>query len=144
LGKRFLEAAMSKMIDLSKEADEFLKKIEELSGEKITSCIQCGICSGSCPMINEMDLTPAQIMLMTLLGQKEELLKSKSIWICASCYTCTVRCPRELDLSKVAEALRQVKLRLSIDRIDINKMDKADLEELPPIALVSAFRKFTG
>ncbi len=135
---------MSKMIDLSKEADEFLKKIEELSGEKITSCIQCGICSGSCPMINEMDLTPAQIMLMTLLGQKEELLKSKSIWICASCYTCTVRCPRELDLSKVAEALRQVKLRLSIDRIDINKMDKADLEELPPIALVSAFRKFTG
>ncbi len=134
---------MSKVIDLSKEADEFLKKIEELSGEKITSCIQCGICSGSCPMINEMDITPAQIMLLTVLGQKEELLNSKSIWICASCFNCKVRCPRELDLAKVAEALRQVVLRTATDRININDISHEEMMELPQIAIVAACRRLT-
>ncbi|MCK4643455.1 4Fe-4S dicluster domain-containing protein [bacterium] len=134
---------MSKVIDLSKEADEFLKKIEELSGEKITSCIQCGICSGSCPMINEMDITPAQIMLLTVLGQKEELLNSKSIWICASCFNCKVRCPRELDLAKVAEALRQVVLRTATDRISINDISHEEMMELPQIAIVAACRRLT-
>ncbi len=134
---------MSKVIDLSKEADEFLKKIEELSGEKITSCIQCGICSGSCPMINEMDITPAQIMLLTVLGQKEELLNSKSIWICASCFNCKVRCPSELDLAKVAEALRQVVLRTATDRININDISHEEMMELPQIAIVAACRRLT-
>lgn len=134
---------MVKKIRITDKNIEFLDKITELSGEIVTLCDQCGTCTGGCPMIADMDITPSQMIRMVFLGQTE-VLDSDTIWLCASCYTCTVRCPRGLDLSKVAEALRQVKLRLSINRIDINKMDKADLEELPPIALVSAFRKFTG
>jgi heterodisulfide reductase subunit C len=128
---------------LSDENVEFLKKIEELSGEVITRCDQCGVCSGSCPMIGEMDMPPSQLMRMVQLGD-QEVLKSKTMWLCASCFTCTVRCPRGLDLSKVAEALRQLKLRQAIDFIDIKKIPKEEIRILPQIALISGMRKFTG
>ncbi len=134
---------MIKKLVISDKNVEFLKKIEELSGEIITQCDQCGICSGSCPMVFEMDITPSQLMRMVQLGQ-EEVMESKAMWLCASCFTCTVRCPRGLDLSKVAEALRQLELRKALDHIDIKKLPKDEIERLPQIALVSGMRKFTG
>jgi heterodisulfide reductase subunit C len=128
---------------ISSENEAFLKKIWDLSGQEITLCDQCGICSGSCPMVSEMDITPSQMMRMVQLGQKT-VLESRAAWLCASCFTCTVRCPRGLDLSKVAEALRQVKLRQAIDHIAVKSIPKEELTTLPQIALVSALRKFTG
>jgi len=128
---------------ISNENEKFLKKISELSGQVITSCDQCGVCSGSCPMTLDMDITPSMMMRKVQLGQ-QEVLENKTPWICASCFTCTVRCPRGLDLSKVAEALRQVKLRESIDRVNINAIPEEELIQLPQIALVGCFRKCTG
>jgi heterodisulfide reductase subunit C len=55
-----------------------------------------------------------------------------------------VRCPRELDLSKVAEALRQTVLRQAQDRININEIPGDEMMELPQIALVAAFRRLTN
>lgn len=78
-----------------------------------------------------------------MLGQKD-IMNTKTMWICASCFTCTVRCPRDLDVSKVSEALRQVKLREAIDFIDIEQISKDEARKLPSIAIVGAFRKFTG
>jgi heterodisulfide reductase subunit C len=134
---------MTKKIIISSENEEFLNKVCELSGQKITMCDQCGVCSGSCPMVSEMDITPSQLMRMVQLGQKE-VLESKSMWLCASCFSCTVRCPRGLDLSKVAESLRQMTLRQAIDYIDIKAIPMDELIKLPQIALVSCMRKFTG
>jgi len=134
---------MADKIVISSENETFLAKIIELSGEAVTVCDQCGTCSGSCPMIAEMDLTPSQMMRMVQLGQRETL-DSKTMWLCASCFACTVRCPRGLDLSKVAEALRQVTLRKAIDHIDIRAIPADELAELPQIALVGALRKLTG
>jgi heterodisulfide reductase subunit C2 len=134
---------MTKKVVITSKNVNFLKKVTELSAQPITRCDQCGVCSGSCPMVDEMDITPSQLMRMVQLGQ-EEVLGSKAMWLCASCYTCTVRCPRGLDVSKVAEALRQITLRKAIDHIDIKKIPKDEIKKLPQIALVSAFRKFTG
>jgi len=128
---------------ISDESEKFLKKISELSGQVITLCDQCGVCSGSCPMILDMDISPSMMMRKVQLGQ-QEILENKTPWICASCFTCTVRCPRGLDLSKVAEALRQVKLRKSIDSINISTLPEEELIQLPQIALVGCFRKCTG
>ncbi|MFO7891041.1 MAG: 4Fe-4S dicluster domain-containing protein [bacterium] len=122
---------------------EFLKKVGEMSGQPITRCDQCGVCSGSCPMIDEMDLTPSQMMRKVQLGQ-EDVLETRAMWLCASCFTCTVRCPRGLDLSKVAEALRQITLRKAVDHIDVRKIPDDEMKKLPQIALISSFRKFTG
>lgn len=134
---------MSEKIKISRKNVEFLKKIEDLSGEVITRCDQCGVCSGSCPMISEMDITPSELMRKVQLGQ-EDVLGSKAMWLCASCFACTVRCPRGLDVSKVAEALRQVNLRKAIDHIDLKDIPDDEIKRLPQIALVSEFRKFTG
>ncbi|MBN2380590.1 4Fe-4S dicluster domain-containing protein [candidate division WOR-3 bacterium] len=123
--------------------EAFLRRINELSGEKVTRCEQCGICSAGCPLVAEMDRTPAEMMRMVQLGD-EDIAKSKTIWICASCFTCTVKCPRGLDPSKVAEALRQLNLRKAVDYIDLMNIPKEEMEILPQIALVSAFRKLTG
>ena len=134
---------MADKLVISSENEAFLARITELSGETVTLCDQCGTCSGSCPMIDEMDVTPSQMVRMVQLGQSK-VLDSKTMWLCASCFACTVRCPRGLDLSKVAEALRQVTLRKAIDRIDIRAIPAEELAELPQIALVAALRKFTG
>ncbi len=134
---------MIKKIVITSENVDFLNKISELSDQVITRCDQCGTCSGSCPMVGEMDITPSQMMRMVQLG-RQEVMESKAMWICASCFACTVRCPRGLDLSKVAEALRQVKLRQAIDYIDINNIPSDEVDRLPQIAMVSAGRKFTG
>jgi len=134
---------MTEKLVISSENEEFLAKISEMSGQVITMCDQCGTCSGSCPMVDEMDITPSQMMRMVQLGQSE-VLDTNAMWYCASCFTCTVRCPRGLDLSKVAEALRQVPLRRAKDYIRINDIPKDELARLPQIALVAGMRKFTG
>jgi heterodisulfide reductase subunit C len=134
---------MIKKIVLSEKNMEFLEKVEKLSGEVITRCDQCGTCSGSCPMVYEMDITPSQMIRMVQLGQSE-VMDSKAMWLCASCFACTVRCPRGLDLSKVAEALRQIKLRKAFDHIDIKSLSRDEINRLPQIALVGGMRKFTG
>jgi heterodisulfide reductase subunit C2 len=134
---------MVKKILIKAENINFLQKVEELSGQIITRCDQCGVCSGSCPLVSEMDISPSQMMKMVQLGQKE-VMDSKAMWICASCYTCTVRCPRGLDLSKVAESLRQLKLRQGLDYLNIKNIPEDEIEILPAIALVSAMRKFTS
>lgn len=134
---------MTHLMKVKKKNTDFLLKTEEMSGEFITLCEQCGICSTSCPMVDDMDISPASIIRLVQIGD-ESVLESTAIWLCASCYTCTVRCPRGIDLSAIAEALRQQTLRKSIDYIDINSIDREELEELPAIALVSALRKYTS
>ena len=134
---------MAKKIKLNNKNTEFYEKIVELSGEQVALCDQCGTCSGGCPFVEEMDINPSQIMRLVMLGQKS-VMDSKTMWICASCFTCTVRCPRELDVSKVSEALRQTKLRTAIDEISIADISKEEAKKLPTIAVVGNFRKFTG
>jgi len=134
---------MTDKIELGKSNNELCQKICTISGQNVIICDQCGTCSGGCPLVEEMDINPSEMMKMSQMGLAE-VLETKAIWLCASCYTCAVRCPRGLDLSKVAEALRQIKLRRAEDHIDIKKLAPEELETLPQIALISACRKFTG
>jgi len=134
---------MTQKIVLTEANVQFLNKISDLSDQIITQCDQCGTCSGSCPMVEEMDITPSQMMRMVQLGL-QEVLETKAMWVCASCFACTVRCPRGLDLSRVAEALRQVTLRQAVDYLNIKNIPDDEIERLPQIALVSCGRKFTG
>jgi heterodisulfide reductase subunit C len=53
-----------------------------------------------------MDLGPRQIMRAVQLGLKQEVLQSSTIWLCVFCQTCSVRCPREIDIARVMESLR--------------------------------------
>jgi len=120
---------------------DFVKKAEEISGQSFLSCNQCGKCSAGCPMSFAMDYLPNQIIRLVQLGLEEDIARSKTVWICASCLTCSVRCPRGVDLSKVMEALRLITLRKNIDYLEMSNIPTDTLGELPQIALVGGFRK---
>lgn len=122
----------------------FAEKIREISGEDVLLCYQCATCSGDCPMSFSMDLLPHQVMRFAQLGMEEELRKARTPWICASCFTCTVRCPRGLDIARVMEAIRLITLRSNVDYIKPREIPQERLSELPQIALVGAFRKHTA
>ncbi|MFZ1946639.1 MAG: 4Fe-4S dicluster domain-containing protein [bacterium] len=124
---------------------EFVKRVSEISGQNVLKCYQCGRCSAGCPLTFAMKDLPSQVIRMVQLGLEEDALSSDTMWVCASCLTCHGRCPRGVDLAKVMEALRAIKLRPGADdRIDLEKMSKETLAKLPQQALVSGLRKLTG
>ena len=86
----------------------FLDAVEARSGEKVSGCYQCRKCANGCPVAFAMDVMPNQVMRMVQLGLEEELLRSKTIWLCASCQTCTTRCPNEIDIAHLMDSLRQL------------------------------------
>ena len=132
-------------INISKEilANELSKKIKELSEQNLLSCYQCGKCSAGCPSIEFMDIMPSQIIRLVQLGQVQKALNSKTIWLCAACHTCKVRCPRGVDLARIMESLRQIVLRENVNYVHPNDISEEELDTLPQIALVANFRKFT-
>jgi len=123
---------------------DFVKKIAEISGQDLLACNQCGKCSAGCPMCFAMDLLPNQVIRLAQLGLEEDISSAKTVWLCASCFTCTVRCPRGVDLGKVMEAIRLITLRKNVDYVGVSDIPRDTIGELPQIALVSSFRKHTA
>jgi len=74
-------------------------------GDRMNMCMQCGVCSGSCPLGDQMDLGPRKIFMMVRAGMKEAVLKSNSFYQCVSCYRCVVRCPREVPVKYILHGL---------------------------------------
>jgi heterodisulfide reductase subunit C len=135
---------MRTYISRKKIRDDFVRKVEELSGQKLLVCYQCGKCSAGCPQVGQMDILPNQVIRLAQLGQKEDLVGSKTIWVCASCMTCNVRCPKGVKIAEVMEAVRQIVLRKRQDHLHIEKLSDEQLESVPPIALIASFRKSTS
>jgi heterodisulfide reductase subunit B len=87
------------------DAEPLARTIEEDIAENVFLCYQCGKCSSGCPVVDHMDLMPNQVMRAIQLNDKS-VLESKTIWLCASCQTCTTRCPQNLDIAGIMDALR--------------------------------------
>ena len=121
-----------------------IEEINTLSGESVKLCMQCATCTGMCPMVEEMDFSPRKVMHFAQFGLMERLAEINTFWKCASCHACSVKCPRGIDIAKVMEALRQQPLRKSKNYIEPSEMSKEAIAEMPQIALVAGFRKFTS
>ena len=88
------------------ESRALVDEIGALSGQTIMACYQCGECTAGCPVAYTADVMPNQVIRMVQLGQ-DSVLESSMIWLCVGCETCTTRCPRSVELSKVMDALRE-------------------------------------
>lgn len=101
---------------------EKIRRLEQESGVALHECYQCGKCSAGCPMAPSMDIMPRQVIRYLQLGLWEEALNSKAPWICATCHTCTARCPHDVNISEVMETVRH-----AADREDIHPVRNASL-----------------
>lgn len=93
---------------------DFLQTVEALSGEPVLLCFHCHKCTAGCPVVEEMEYGPDRILRMVQLGEREKLLSSGDIWLCAACETCGTRCPNGIDIARVMDALRMEALRSGV------------------------------
>lgn len=101
---------LNEMVILPRNAihqQAFLTRLEEEAQTDISLCYQCGKCSAGCPATFAMDYSPRKIIRLLQLGLYDKALESKSIWICATCETCSTRCPRGVDIAALMDALRR-------------------------------------
>ncbi len=137
-----------KLSDIDPEFKYDIAKTEE--GKTLLYCYQCGTCSSSCQSACA-DLYPHQIIRMALLGLKKEVINSRSIWICTTCYDCIERCPQGVEVANVLFAIKNIAAREKImpkgfklfaknvfgtgrgaEITDIQEDERDDLE-LPPV-----------
>jgi len=83
-----------------------------LGGETITLCYQCGTCASSCPVARITPrFNPREVIKLSLLGEKDEVLSGDAIWLCCSCYNCQERCPQKVEVADVIYALRNIAVK---------------------------------
>ena len=93
-------------VGVRKTEDPFKQKLSEAPLSRVNLCYQCKKCSCGCPVSFDMDLLPHQLMRLLQLGEIQTVLRSRTIWICASCQTCTTRCPNDIDIAGVIDRCR--------------------------------------
>ncbi|MCE5243168.1 MAG: 4Fe-4S dicluster domain-containing protein [Syntrophobacteraceae bacterium] len=99
-------------INLSNRYDgDFVRGVEEESGQKVSLCYQCGNCTAGCPFSFAYDFPVNQVMRLVQAGQKDTVLGCKSIWLCGTCESCTTRCPNNIDVARVMDVLRHMARR---------------------------------
>lgn len=106
----------------------FWEQVNHLpDGHKIKNCLQCGTCTGTCPVSYAMDITPRETIALFRAGHIEEILQSRAIWMCASCYSCTVRCPMGIKITDTMYALKRLAMDKNIypNQFPVHTLSKA-------------------
>ncbi len=120
-----------------------MDEIKRISGVNPRKCMKCGKCTASCPAFDEMEYHPHQFVDMVETGRIEELLNSKGIYKCLSCFACIERCPRSVEPAKLIEAVRVAVLRKQGgDYMTAGQIPAKLEEDLPQQAITSALRKY--
>ena len=120
-----------------------LDEIANASGVNPRRCMKCGKCTASCPAFDEMEYHPHQFVSMVENGRIEELLSSKGIYTCLSCFACVERCPRAVEPAKLIEAVRNAAERQQgMDHLKPERIAQILDENLPQQAIAAAFRKY--
>jgi heterodisulfide reductase subunit C len=133
---------MRTRISIDTIQSEFVKEIVTISGQNLLACNQCGKCSAGCPLAFSMDVLPNQVLRFAQLGL-EEVLQTQTIWTCASCLTCVSRCPKGIDLPRVMEALRIIYIERYGDLFQTDQVTPQEAVEIPQLALIGGFRKYS-
>ncbi len=130
-------------MSLQKAEKSFISKLREIGGQNPYLCMQCGNCSAVCPMVEHMEISPRMVLRLSQLGMEDRLRKFKSFWVCSSCYSCGVQCPRGIKIPSLLEALRLMTLRQNVNYIEPSS-EVVSGDDYPQIALVAALRKMSS
>ena len=124
-------------------------------GQNIKRCFQCGTCNVGCPVREiEEKYNPRKIIRMAVLGMRERVLSSDFIWLCSACYTCQERCPQDVRIADVMNALKNLAVKegyihssfakraeligtqgrlFPITKFDNTKRKELGLPQIPPV-----------
>ncbi|MDR2699879.1 MAG: 4Fe-4S dicluster domain-containing protein [Nitrososphaerota archaeon] len=148
------QVSLEKQLIKGSEIDSTFKyELVKLSGsERILSCFQCGTCTSDCPVARyNGSYQPRTLIRMAILGLKECVLKSDTLWLCAACFVCTDRCPQDIEVASVIRVFRNLavennclpqvfrdQLEAVLEtgyayRISELRMKKRELQNLPPL-----------
>jgi heterodisulfide reductase subunit C2 len=133
---------MRTLLSIETVAGTFVKDVELISGQDLLACNQCGKCGAGCPVASALDLLPNAVIRLAQLGQ-EDVLEAQTIWICAACQTCLSRCPKDVDVPRVMEALRTLAMQRGLQSVDLAAVPDALVAELPQMAIIGGYRKFS-
>lgn len=111
-----------KRINIPRNFSEFAETVKKVGSIDVDLCFQCGKCTSGCPAVFAMDYTPTQLVHAIQLGLMDIVLSSETIWLCASCQTCTTRCPQDVDIARLMDTIKILAYR--------NKI-KAKISEIP-------------
>ena len=130
---------------------ELSQKIAAAAGVRLSDCYQCGKCSAGCPMAHAMDIQPRQVVRFLQLGMADELLKSKTIWLCATCHMCEDRCPNSINLPGLIENARYEAKRIKLCAVsEVDKFNDIFIENVKnfgksqEVILEGAYNIMTG
>ena len=123
--------------------DYLIEDVKRIAGVNPRKCMKCGKCSGACPAYDEMDYHPHQFVDMVETGRIEELMNSRGIYRCLSCFACVERCPRSVEPAALIEAVRDAVVRQQgADHLKAERIGEVLDEDIPQQAITSAFRKY--
>ena len=123
--------------------DYLIEDVKRIAGVNPRKCMKCGKCSGACPAYDEMEYHPHQFVSMVENGRIDELMASKGIYMCLSCFACVERCPRGVEPAKLVEAVRlQVIRQQGMNHLTPDDIPALLDDDLPQQAIVTALRKY--
>jgi heterodisulfide reductase subunit C len=108
------DAKLETVTRAEKVGSSFLEEATKKSGEDLNLCYQCLKCTAGCPTAPYMDFRPNNIIRMIQMGKKKEVLGSSAIWFCVYCQTCGTRCPNEIHIGVLMDALREMAMEEGI------------------------------
>lgn len=126
--------------------------INSLSSQTIELCYHCHKCTAGCPVGQDMQYGPDRILRMVQFNEREKLLASPDIWLCASCETCGTRCPNKIDIARVMDALRSMAIEAGVrpaepDAVKFHKLFLfvvQNLGRMHEASLLVAYKLWTG
>ncbi len=125
------------------EMKNLTQEVVRISGANPKKCMKCGKCTATCPAFDAMDIHPHQFVDMVVNGRLDELLESRGIYNCLSCFACMERCPRSVEPARLIEAVRVAVLRQKEkNHLKPDAIPSLLDEELPQQAITSALRKY--
>jgi heterodisulfide reductase subunit C len=108
------EIKLETMTNVGKADTSFLEEVKKRSREDLSLCYQCLKCTAGCPTAPYMDIRPNNIIRMIQMEMKKEVLGSSAIWLCIYCQTCGTRCPNEIHIGILMDALREMAIEEGI------------------------------
>jgi heterodisulfide reductase subunit C2 len=114
------------------EENRFLDQVIARSGQNLLQCLQCGKCSGSCPITSRSVGGPRRLIARILAGMQDDALRDATWWYCISCGTCASRCPVEINLYAVSNALCEMAAEQGVEPAEpgIHLFEKLFLESI--------------